>query len=359
VTLRRVKLPCFLALLAMACSNDAGALYTRDSGAAGTQAEQQLPHLPALPDDDHRADCERCAARTCDMARANCLMDDDCTDELRCKGKASDPARLNTCSAEFGWSVWYADYANCVFRKCHTECNVGNNWQCQGKYDTPLAAADAPSFDVVFDFVDPPTYFLGGHTAFVSAVGETVRACNDVMDCSDSALDSAKVGIDSKATLRLTASAFQPQDFRGYVEFEELHARRYVWPLSRAQEYFAGAPNGGPPPMADAAKARVLGIAFDCLVAPVAGVNITLPEMPEIRAFSFDLNTGEWKEGSTTGAGVATLINLPDSADDKKKRVLVRATRGDGEVISERRVWTRPGFDTEVLLGPATRTKYE
>jgi hypothetical protein len=154
-------------LFVLGCSNDPGALYARGDAAKDSGADRDpsaakpepVPPLPALPDADHIPDCTRCAADMCKEARANCLEDDYCTDEPRCKGKCDNLACLQGCSAEFGWSAWYGDYVNCVFGQCLSECNTGNNWQCEGNYDWP--AAGQSSFDVRFRFTAPPTFFLG------------------------------------------------------------------------------------------------------------------------------------------------------------------------------------------------------
>jgi hypothetical protein len=359
----RVK-SCFLMLVlfALGCSNDPGALYTsgkaaKDSGAdkeTDAAKREPLPDLPALPDEDHIPDCTRCAADKCKTARANCLEDDYCTDELRCKGTCDNIACLHGCSADFGWSPWYGDYANCVFGQCQTECNSGHNWQCEGKYDWP--AAEQSSFAVRFRFTAPPTYFLGSQSA-TNVVGATVRACADNADCEGSEQDSDTVGIDNTVQLDLDATTFQPKDFRGYLEIDSgdggEHERLYAAPLSRPQDYFAGYVSTGIGPVGyDHALARIDVIAVDCLVAPVAGVKVTLPDFPDVDAYSLD-NQLTFPKGPTTETGLAFLVNLPKEASQNRVRVHVQWPN-ERQQDSERAIWVRPGYGTTLSFAPLT-----
>jgi hypothetical protein len=344
---------------ALGCSNDLDALFRAPDMDAGTQARtlRTIPRLPALPDVDRRNACADCAERTCDQARANCLEDDDCTDELVCKGRCRDPACLQACTAAHGSSPWYADYANCVFGQCPTECNTGNNWECQQEYDWP--AAEEPAFGVKFDFTASPTFFLGSQVP-TYVVGALVSACDDAPDCS-APQDSAKVGIDNTVTLVLRPSALPPKDFRGYLSIVggdvEEHQILYLAPLARPQEFFAGFVSSGTVslPMIDMARPRVSVVVTDCLVAPVRGARVTLPELPDVTGYTLEGAGFRFTKGPTTATGVAVLYNLPDSVSGTKVRV--RAERSSGERVPEREVLVQAGFSTGLWLGPAARSE--
>jgi hypothetical protein len=99
-------------------------------------------------------------------------------------------------------------------------------------------------------------------------------------------------------------------------------------------------------------RARVRAIVSDCLGAPVAGARVTLPDMPEISAFTLN-GALVFEEGLTAGTGVAELVDLPDSAADDRVRVRAELAATD-ELIAEREVWVRPGFMTRLWLGPAS-----
>jgi hypothetical protein len=349
-----------LLLVVSACSHDFDSLYEGSGDAAGSGGgvqEEEL-WLPALPDRDHRDDCERCVRSKCAAQHAECLKDDDCIDELQCKGgqQCDDPACLQTCNAEDGWSQWFADYWNCAFDTgCASECNAGNNWECQHDYQWPNAAANASTFQVEFVFENSPTFYGGG--TFVGApVGATIRACPDDPECSE--LDSAPLESMNAVELQLVASPLKPRNFRGYLEVDHGDGvnrwRHYPPPLSQAQRHFVGVGGAGTfgPPGFDPGRARVRAIVSDCLGAPVAGARVTLPDMPEIPAFTIN-GAMAYEEGLTTGTGVAELVDLPNSAVDD--RVRVRAEReATDELIAEHEVWVRPGFMTRLWLGPAS-----
>jgi len=351
-------------VFASACSNDYDSLYAQPDSAVGTGSMNRgkapdvgppkklepMPNLPAKPDADRIDDCERCAETTCAQQRSDCLEDDDCSDELGCKGVCSDPACLQTCSAHFGWSPWYADYANCVFGECRNECNTGHNWQCARAYDWPAAAQSADRFDVEFHFTTPPTYFLGVQFD-MGVAGHTVLACEDDRECG-SGLDSGLVNLGGIVTLTLSASSLPPKDFRGYLEVEESTTLVYGAPLARAQVYYSGFLTTYPP-MRNASAAR-LGVAvIDCLAAPVPGASVTLPDLPEVAASAFNTRR-TFSPGPTTAAGIAALVDLPDSAADAP--LLVHAEGDDGLLIEERAVWVRPGWTTFVYLLPSARS---
>jgi hypothetical protein len=333
-------------LAAVGCSNDIDSLFAKtqhgaDAGAKPTVKPEPLPTLPALPDMNHVAGCEQCAKDTCDKARTNCLEDDDCTAELRCKGKCSDVACLQKCLGPSGSSPWYGDYSKCVFGQCPTECNTGNNFECQGNYDWP--AAVTANFDVTFQF-DNNT----------NLARDTIRVCGDGVDCTG---DQAVVGLDNSVTLNFNAStAVRPFDFRGRLEVDagSKGARLilYLPPLSRTQKYAYPALTTTPA-QADGARPTVTVGVGDCLGAVVAGATISLPDFPDVKALAFNASFG-FAEGPTTAAGLAALVNLPDSAATDKVRV--RAERPDGQVITEQSVWVRPGFLTWIALAPAARS---
>jgi hypothetical protein len=342
-------------LIALGCSNDFDSLYEGTGAGSGAAAPaEELPELPALPDEDRVPDCERCARDTCSTDRGNCLEDPDCIDELRCKGKCDDPDCLQRCSRPRRWSSpWYADYANCVFGQCAGECNVGDNWQCEGTYAWQAALPDMPRFEVEFWFIAAPTALFGNLPP--TGVSGTVRACTDDESCSDP-LDSDEVGLNSRVTLTLEAGLLPPRDFRGYLEIDAVQELLYTRPLARAQTFYAGFLRYDPPPPSDRDRPRVDVAVTDCLIAPVPNARVTLPRFPEIEALSFQFqNVPEFQEGPTNEVGIATLTDLPDSAADRK--LVVRATRGEAdELISERAVWVRPGWTTWVMLGPRARS---
>jgi hypothetical protein len=351
-----------LALAAVACSHDFDALYegTGGDGAEGradsgtSEPGEGLPWLPALPDLDRRSECERCARSMCEDARAECLKDDDCIDELSCKAECDDPACLQRCNALHEWSSWYGDYAECVFGQCRSECNVGNNWGCRDNYDWPDAPADASSFEVEFRFTDHPTL---GSEPMGTPLRTSVRACRDELLCSE--LDYGTIGVDHSVRLQLIADDGSHRDFRGYLELDEvrggeLYERFYPTPLARAQAYYAApARTAVDAPMIDLEQARVRAIVFDCLVAPVAGARVTLPDSGSSEITALTLEDQGWVPGATSATGIALLMNLPESATEAMQ--VVRAVHDDsGAPIGERAIWLRPELETAVMLGPST-----
>lgn len=346
---------------ALGCSNNLNSLFVKsaaraDAGTATVKPEP-VPLLPAQPDMAHRVGCEQCAKDACDVARMNCLEDDDCTAELRCKGKCSDPACLQTCGAESSSSSWYRDYAICVFGQCPTECNTGHNFDCQGNYDWPATESGLQSsFEVTFNFAPDPISFMSTSTIQTAGVGLPVQACADAMICSD--LDHGVVGIDGKVKLTLSPNAIPPRDFRGYLKLDDDGYGEgqllYTPPLSRSQTCFVGTIGSNVfPPGTDRSRPLVIANVSDCLGLGVPSARVSLPDLPQINAMAF-VGFVAWSMGPTSAAGIAALVDLPGSAISTKVRV--HAERSDGSLISERAVWVRPGFATALGLMPAARS---
>src|SRR5262249_43371541 len=125
----------------------------------------------------------------------------------------------------------------------------------------------------------------------------------------------------------------------------------------RAQEFYIGfVVSALGPPELDPARPRVGAGVVDCLIAPVTGARVTMPDLPDLPQYDVDFSSAAvLTEGPTNQGGVALLVNLPDSAAGSPLRV--RADWPDaGQTISERAIWVRPGFSAFVLLVPSARS---
>ena len=349
-----------IGVLAAACSNDFGALYDA-GGDGGTRTEpsvtqDDLPALPARPDEAWVTGCERCAADTCKAERAECLKDDACIDELLCKGRQKDPAGLQACSALHGYSGWYADYVNCVFGKCATECNTGANWGCQRSFDWPTARG-GETLSVILHFKSAPTRYQGARVD-TNISGQTAVACSDVPECtSDSEHSRGQVGIDNTVKLEVSANTTPPLDFRGYFEIAESQLRLYPIPVARSQDYFTPATNLAGFELqdltladADAAEAHVLAVVTDCLSLSASRVRVSIPSAPEVEPSYFG------GTDYTTPFGLALLPHI--ALETVETPVIVQARAADqDEIISERSIYVIRGGLTRVELGPAARSE--
>ena len=354
-----------------ACSNDLDALYgdgvVKDAGAPPTRVES-LPPLPAQPDEVNRPECAKCAKQECAKERANCLLDDGCTQILACKGKCSHPACLQNCVAKYGLSEWYGvsssagawydDYMGCVFRtSCSVECNAGENFDCAGKYDWPSAATRFP------------VHLRFWTRVGLSLVGAEVRVCGPGSPCTgtgpDSPIASGRVDPTNGVTLNVTLGGYDPY-FRGSFEVEDKRigafgTRERILPIPLTQQTELGVLS--PPPdwlqgvtngqLDLEAGAPLVIYVFDCIGLSARNVRVELPDLAEVEVLHFG---DGWvlSEAAMTSVGLALVTDVPEAA---RGSVRVQAFQiGTALPFAEREIDVRAGWVTHLWwLAPRTR----
>lgn len=367
-----------VAALALAgCTHDRSELYAppvaRDVGT-------EPPILPALPDVDKRAACEACAKDKCATSRDNCLEDDDCVAQLRCKGKCSDPACLEACDVAHAFSIWYRDYQFCVLGlgdrggQCIVECGVGENWGCLGQYAFREASNKAYELELRFvgpsDPDDPNRLF-----AFPPLAGASVRACGDaaLTDCgipdNSQVLAGATIGAYNSATLELRGLYHRPMQITGggASELAELYDRPCTGPQQREVTFLSrvavnqlrpGAGSGDVGfPLDGPDRTNVLVEQGDCLAAGAPGVRFALFGEPDPDRAYVDLSAGSGGLDRTDSSGFGVLgVGL---GGRPSRTLVLEGHRADGgEVLSRRSVEVALAWSTSVYLLPLERGEH-
>ena len=353
-----------------ACSNDGDALICDpsqcpgDADASGAPGQGEPPWLPALPDVQNRDACEACAKASCGTTRAACLEDDACTALLRCEGEADNPADLQTCEAEHGFSPWYDDHWACVlFESCATECKSGENWGCVGRYDWPPAPED--HFPVTFHFKNPRrSAFTGGDSRVeLFRAGAQARTCKSADgDCTlDDLVDTDRVDASNRVELEVAFPGFS-RNFTGRLEIDSdpddvlsLPDRILGLPLSRKGEVRVFVANlgslqslsGG---AIDHDSAPLTITVRDCLGTAAPGIRLQLPDLPETEP-RYAVLFSALGDGPTDASGLALVVDVPEP--QRSGAVTVQAFRGDGgEPVAERYAFVRAGWTTHLILYP-------
>jgi hypothetical protein len=262
---------------------------------------------------------------------------------LRCKGEADNPARLQECEAEYGFSAWYDDLWRCAFSDCAAECRAGENWGCTENYDWPPAASA---------LVEVTLEFTG-----LYAVGATGRSCReaDARTCSFP-LDEAQV--DATNTLRLDVSTSASALSR-YVELEGpiagrfgLKDRYYHAPILQAMTVRAPMVSQFVPvAFGVLPESSLVMLSMDCLGESAVGTRFVLPDLPGVEP------THCRSSGCVgTASGPEGFAQPP--ANDLERPVRVQVVRAsDSELLAERLVYGRTGWRTQVVLVPLTRAE--
>lgn len=346
------------------CTHDSSGLYATEGSkrVRSTPAVTELPLLPSVTGDSTTdAKCAACAKDKCAVARGRCLEDDDCMHMLACKGKCSDPACLQACTAKLEFSAWYEDLSTCVFRDaCDVECRSGENFACVGQYSWPVATQSR--FPVRFNFSGD--YFSTVGLRFKSfLVGAAVRACPSSPCNDNNSNDSGRVDATNGISLNLIGDV--TGRFPGFLEIEDarngffgVRMRVYPEPLARATElrmvlldgYPLQTQTGGLLDL-DAGAPLVIEM-IDCLGYGARNVRFELPDLPDVKV-------GHYAEGFVYGAdsttvGLALVPDIPGTA--RESRIHGRAVRiGTQEVVADALVEVRSGWITELMLQPRAR----
>jgi hypothetical protein len=355
-----------LGLSLAACSNDLDALYgdgvVKDAGAVKMKAE--LPLLPMLPDLENESECKACAKDKCADARANCLDDDACVENLACRGICSDPGCLQRCDAKYpAFSYWFAALVTCVMSNaCATPCKTGENFACVGKYDWPVA--EERRFRVRFRFTYENFFSSALTQPFV--VGAQVRACGGD-PCDDNVLDSGRV--DARNTFELGLElGLGRSSFGGFLEVEGdrigpagWHDRLFpqfpvqaaeLWLVSADRSYIAQVTDFT---LLDLETAAPLVIYIsDCMGAP-ARVQVVLPDLPDtaVRHAKDGVDANQYNPDATN-VGVAIVADVPDP--DPAHPIATQAVQvATGLVVAERPAFVRAGWTTHLWLTPSAR----
>ncbi|HEX7480189.1 MAG TPA: hypothetical protein VF331_20485 [Polyangiales bacterium] len=353
-----------------ACVNPVAELYDAPN----------VPQLPALPDVGRIDACQVCAQQKCSVQRAACLEDASCNQLLACRGKCSNPACLQRCTAAHGFSPWYSDLWACVFTDhCAKPCATGENFGCVDDYEAVRAETQAERFSVLLHFKNPRTGLAYAYTGderdeqFV--VGAAARSCLAPVAATTECqvIDSATVG--PANTVALDVRAHQVlRYFNGTIEVESndsstaapdflrqnaLHDRYMLPPLAEATEFrlyvfwlswVRSAVLDTSGATFDVQHAAPLAIYMeDCAGAPARGLRFELPEQPGLQVLH---QVSDSSFGDETDTGSALVGDIPDPF--RQQAIVIQAVQVKTRKIVAKRneIYVRPRWMTHVWLSP-------
>lgn len=374
-----------------ACESDADCIggYVCASGICerggkpDSRTSAEMPLLPVLPDAERVEECGDCVREQCAPARAACLDDTACVEQLSCRGACSDPACLQACVARHGYSAWFEDYWACAMTDaCAGPCGSGENFACVGHYDAPRT--EQAHFNLYLHFKNPRTglayAFPGDQRDEQFVLGARARSClSPAEGCVASQLIDEGV-VDAMDAVQL-AAVVDPfsRSYDGMIEvehdsppdsdglFHQLGWRdRYLLPFLtgdtefRMYVYWRGwirdAVREHQGSDVDFSTAAPLAVYLeDCSGAPARGVRIEVPSVSGVLQqtamgdFGLDATeTGSALVGDVPYDGAPSALPSP--------AIAVRAVSSDdGRVLAERRAFVRSGWTTHVWLMPSPR----
>ncbi len=353
-----------------ACVNPVAELYDTPN----------VTHLPALPDPARIDACRICASRQCSAQRSACVDDTKCNRLLTCRGKCSDPACLQSCTAADGFSPWYNDLWACVFiDHCAEPCATGENFGCVDHYEEARAAQDVERVSLLLHFKNPRTRlayaYPGDERDEQFVVGAAARSCpaptTATTECQP--IDTGNVGPDD--TVRLDLRVHQLlRYFNGTIEVEAQDTssaapdlfRQNTWrdryllpPLAQATEFrlyvfwlgwIRSALREASGTTLDTEHAAPLAIYMeDCMGAPARGLRFELPEQPGLNV-EHQVSDGSFSDQTDTGSAV--VGDVPDSM--RQQAIVVQAVQVEtNKVVAKRNeIYVRPRWTTHVWLTP-------
>jgi hypothetical protein len=287
-----------------------------------------------------RAECGACFDRECQDELATCTHE-SCVQELGCYATCRDPSCMHDCLKRTEGDKALA----CLRGSCVEECDIGQRFDCVGKYAHPLGVDEPVKVDLVFE-----DYFER-----FTPTGLEVRKCTESAVTCPSTEEPVAV-VDGRASFTFPATPDMGVGAQAYfrVRGEGIVPARYYapFPFRGDQELLlATLSQKSLAPFFDEAattalkpeRGAIVAVARDCMNDTAPFLQVKILEGDEHTFVSYVDGTAiDVTKKETDPNGRALLVNVPPGwvtlqayANDGKDLVIQRRIGVEGAIVPD------------------------